>query len=322
MTIERRTALLAGMAAVASPFVPARRAMAQALSPAAQAPGFYRFKVGAFEAVTVNDGFFTRPLAGLIRNADPAAIEAAAAEGFLPTSPMPIPFTVTFLRTPGGVIAFDTGTGVGMNPTSGLLHANLRAAGIEPAQVSLVCVSHFHPDHINGLLGEADAPVFANAELRVPAAEWGWWTDEGNAARTPEGQRANFANTRRRFARYEGKVRPFEDGAELAPGVRAVAGAGHTPGHSCFHVADGGAQLLVLGDLANRPELFLRHPGWHAVFDIDGAAAEASRRRVLDRAATDRIRVAGYHFPFPANGHVARAGEGYRFVPAEWSSTL
>lgn len=296
-------------------------APAPAPAAAGQAPGFYRFKVGAFEAVVVHDGFFVRPVAGLVRNAETAAVEAAARDAFLSPSPMPIPFNVTFLRTPRALVAFDTGTGTGMNPTSGALRANMAAAGIDPAQVDLVVFSHFHADHISGLLGEGDSVVFPKAEIAVPAAEWAFWTDESNTSRVAEFQRGTFANTRRRFGPYQARMRRFEDGAELTPGVRAVASPGHTPGHTSFLVADGDAQLLVLGDLTNRPELFVRNPGWHAVFDFDGAQAEASRRRLLDRAVADRVRVAGYHFPFPANGFIARdGGSGYRYVPADWTT--
>jgi glyoxylase-like metal-dependent hydrolase (beta-lactamase superfamily II) len=329
-SVDRRLLLAAAPAAALLAQAPTALAQygggAAPSSPApagpAQAPGFYRFKVGAFEAIVVNDGFWQRPVAGLVRNAENAAVEAAARDAFLPPSPMPIPFNVTFLRTPRALIAFDAGTGIGMNPTSGLMGANLAAAGIDPAQVDLVIHSHFHADHISGLLGANDVPVFPKAEILVPAPEWAFWTDESNAPRVIEGQRGTFPNVKRRFAPYTARLRQYQDGAELSPGVRAVAGYGHTPGHTCIHVADGNDQLLVLADLANRPELFVRNPGWHAVFDFDGAQAEQSRRRLLDRAATDRIRVTGYHFPFPGNGYIAREGEGYRFVLANWSSAV
>lgn len=317
---HRRTMFAAIPAAVLALRTPAARAQTAA-APAAQAPGFYRFKIGSFEVTMLNDGFFSRPVAGLVRNIPDSVAEQAARDAFLPVSPMPIPFTITVVRTPRALIAFDAGTG-GMAPSSGLLAANMRAAGIDPAEIDLVAHSHFHADHITGLLGAADAVVFPKAEIAVPAAEWAFWTDESNTSRVQEFARGTFANVRRRFAPYQARLRQFQDGAELAPGIRAIAAPGHTPGHACFLVADGNDQLLVLGDITNRPELFVRNPGWHAVFDMDAAMAEQSRRRMLDRAAADRIRVSGYHFPFPANGYVAREGEGFRFVLANWSSAV
>jgi glyoxylase-like metal-dependent hydrolase (beta-lactamase superfamily II) len=218
------------------------------------------------------------------------------------------------------LVALDTGT-AGMNPSSRLLPGNMRAAGIDPTKVTHVVISHFHGDHINGLLTGADA-TYPNAEVVVPAGEWSFWNDESNATRSPERQRGNFANTKRRFAPYQGKVRQVQDGAEAVPGIRSVVAAGHTPGHSCYHIADGTAQAMFLGDLTNRPELFVHRPNWHVLFDFDAEMAEAGRRRILDRVATERMTVMGYHYPFPANGHIARDGQGYRFHLADWQSSV
>lgn len=198
---------------------------------------------------------------------------------------------------------------------------NLRAAGIDPARVTHVVISHFHGDHISGLTDAQGAAAYPNAEVVVPEAEWKFWADEGNQARSPERQRPNFANTRRRFAPYEGRIRQVGDGAEAVPGVRAVAAHGHTPGHTCYHIADGDAHMMFLADTTHRPELIARRPGFHTIFDFDPAAAEASRRRMLDRVSAERMRVTGFHFPFPATGHVAKAGDGYRFVPADWAAS-
>lgn len=106
------------------------------------------------------------------------------------------------------------------------------------------------------------------------------------------------------------------------PGIRAVPAFGHTPGHTAYLIADGDAQAMFVADATNRPELFARRPDFHVVFDFDPAIAEASRRRLFDQVAADRIRITGYHFPFPANGYLAKDGGGYRFVPADWSSAV
>jgi glyoxylase-like metal-dependent hydrolase (beta-lactamase superfamily II) len=182
--------------------------------------------------------------------------------------------------------------------------------------------SHFHGDHVNGLLNAEGGRAFPNAQVLVPEPEWAWWTTDANQARSPEGQRPTFANVARRFAPYQGVVTPFRPGAEVIPGVTSMAAHGHTPGHTIFRIADGDAQMMVLADLTNRPEIMMANPDWQIVFDFDGDAAAATRRRVLDMVATDRIRVTGYHYPFPANGFVARQGSGFRFVPADWSPVV
>jgi glyoxylase-like metal-dependent hydrolase (beta-lactamase superfamily II) len=325
MAIDRRHALLAGAALIAAPMLH-RPVAAQAPAGTAappQAPGFYRFRVGNAVVTTVHDGFFARPLEGFVRNAPLPEVQAAAAAAFLPTDRQMIPFTITFLQRGDTLAVFDTGNGVTpAGATAGRMIANMAAAGIDPARVTHVIHSHFHGDHINGLLNAAGGRAFPNAQVLVPAAEWAWWTDAANQTRSPEGQRGTFANVARRFAPYQGSVTPFQAGAEVIPGVTAIAAPGHTPGHTIFRIADGSDQMMFVADVTNRPEIMMPNPDWQIVFDFDGDQAAATRRRVLDMAATDRIRVTGYHFPFPANGHVARAGNGFRFVPADWSSAV
>jgi glyoxylase-like metal-dependent hydrolase (beta-lactamase superfamily II) len=322
---SRRLMFGGAAAALAAPaLLRTTPAAAQAAAPATpQAPGFYRFKVGNFVVTTVHDGFFTRPLENFVANAPLAEVQAVLAESFLPTDSFRIPFTVTFVQTPTHLVAFDAGNGVTpAGATAGRLIENMAAAGIDPAKVTHVVHSHFHGDHINGLLNGTGGAAFPNAEVLVPATEWAWWTDGGNESRSPQGQRANFANTTRRFAPYQGKVRQLAEGAEAVPGIRGIPAYGHTPGHTAYRISDGGAQAIFLADTTNRPELFVRRPDLHAVFDFDPVMAEAARRKMLDMVATDRIRVTGYHFPFPANGFIAKDGNGYRFIAADWSSAV
>lgn len=325
--MDRRTLML-GAAALSAPVLlratsAAAQAPAQPPSPAplAQAPGFFRTRLGGLTVTTLHDGSRAVPLQGFVRNAPLEEVQRVLAESFLPTDTLRISFTITAVETPRGIVLFDSGNGA-QPPGSpvGRLLANMQAAGLDPARVTTVVVSHFHGDHISGLTTAEGAAVFPNAEIVVPAAEWAWWTEAGNESRSPESQRPTFANTARRFGPYQGKVRQVQDGGEAVPGIRAVAAHGHTPGHTCWHISDGGDQMMFLADLTNRPELLARRPDFHIVFDFDPGAAEATRRRIFDRVSAERMRVTGYHFPFPAFGHVAKEGNGYRFVPADWAA--
>ncbi|WP_439594311.1 MBL fold metallo-hydrolase [Falsiroseomonas sp.] len=327
--MDRRHLMLGAAGALAAPALlralPASAqapAQAPAAAPLAQAPGFYRFRVGARTVTLLHDGSRAIPLAqGFVPATPLAEVQRVLAESFLPTETFRIPFTLTCLETPNGLVLFDTGNGA--QPAGapvGLLGPNMRAAGLDPARVTTVVFSHFHGDHVGGLLNADGTPAFPNAELVVPAAEWAWWTEAGNESRSPEAQRGTFANVARRFGPYQGKVRQVAGDAEVLPGVTAISAHGHTPGHTLYRIADGADQLIVLADITNRPELFARRPDFRVMFDFDGAAAEATRRRVFDMVSTDRIRVTGYHFPFPATGHMAKDGQGYRFVPSDWSA--
>ncbi len=323
--MNRRDLYTAGVALAGAALMAPAAVQAQGAAASGQAPGFYRFKVGALTATVVHDGFVRVPAVppGFVRNATPEQTAAAVRAAFLPGPGYDNFFSITFLETPTGLVVFDTGTGGQLgSPNAGQIAANMRAAGLDPAAVNRVVISHFHGDHITGLTTAENAMVFPNAQLLVPEPEAAFWMDDGQMSRAPQAMQGAFANVRRRFAPYAAKTERYAAGAEVAPGVRAMATHGHTPGHMSFNVANGSDSLIILGDLTANPLFNLANPGWHVVFDMDPNMAEASRRRVFDQAATDRTRCIGYHFPFPANGYIEKTADGYRLVPAIWSSAV
>jgi glyoxylase-like metal-dependent hydrolase (beta-lactamase superfamily II) len=331
-SINRRVAL-SGALAMAASGLAAPGAMAAegetegtALTkpaPLTQAPGYYRYKIGSLTVTALHDGFAMRPLdSGFVRNAPLDQVKAALAEAFLPADTVPITFTALLIDTGRQRILIDTGTGGLAGATSGQLQANLAAAGIAPDSIQAVVISHFHGDHINGLKTKDGALAFGKAEVLVPQPEWDYWMDDGTMSRAPKALEGNFQNARRVFGDMGDRVKRFEWGQEIASDLTAVAAPGHTPGHTAFHLASGTDQLLVLSDTAHLPALFVRHPDWSVVFEMDPETARESRRKLLDRAAVDRARVAGFHFPFPANGYIQRDGTNFRFVPVPWSAQI
>ncbi|MGG5808982.1 MBL fold metallo-hydrolase [Falsiroseomonas sp. CW058] len=313
MMMDRRTILAAGAAAMAAPRVAAAQGSTQGGNPAS-----HRIAVGGLEAFVVTDGQVARAdvTQGVVANATAEQVRGALAAAGIQGTAMPNPFNITIVRTPRGLVALDAGRGAVGGQQAGGVVANMRAIGLDPAQVVLVAHTHFHGDHIGGLVDAAGAPVFPNAEIAVPEREWSFWTDAGEESRAAENRRPNFANVRNRFAPYQAKVTRFAPGTQVAPGITAVASPGHSPGHSSFLVADGSQQLLVIGDAITTPAFFMANPEWYPFFDMDPPMAVETRKRLLDRAATDRIPVVGYHFDMPATGRVERAGSGYRLVPS------
>ena len=326
MILDRRQAISTGLVATAATTLLPASAMPVAAQDAAtsgQPPAFYRIKVGGIEVIRVHDGVAARPLdASFVKNAELADVQAALAAAFQPTDKVVIPFTTTVVRTPQHTVLIDTSLGEFGPPTAGAWAKNLAAAGVDAAKVDLVVISHFHGDHISGMRGKDGTAAFPNAKVMVPEAEWAFWMDDGQMSRAPEAMQAGFQNVRRVFGPIATEVAPFTDGQELVPGLRVMAAPGHTPGHSVFLVSDGSDQLLVWSDTTNKPELFVKNPDWQAVFDMDGERAAATRLRLLDMAAADRLLVAGYHFPFPATGHIARDGDSYAYVPVFWQANL
>ena len=325
MTLTRRAVLAStALAATGAP------ALAQTASPSPspapaqggasrQAPGFYRYKVGDIEVTAIHDGFARRPLEGFVRNAELSQVQQAAQEAFLPTDALPIVFTTLVLKQNDRLTLIDTGNGDMGAPTSGLWMANFRAAGFDPAQVNTVVISHFHGDHINGLRLKDGTAVFPRAEVMVPATEWDFWMDDARMNQAPEGMRGGFQGARRVFGPMAGDVKRYEANKEIVPGLTSVAAPGHTPGHTAYMLSSGSGKLMILSDLTNHPALFVRNPDWSAVFDMDADQARATRRRMLDMAASERAQVSFYHAPFPATGFIAKEGNGFRFVPAQWN---
>jgi glyoxylase-like metal-dependent hydrolase (beta-lactamase superfamily II) len=328
MTINRRTILAAAPAAAAA-LTAGAPALAQQAAPASspasgsqQAPGFYRYKVGDIEVTAILDGFAPRPIEGFVRNAETAEVQKALEERFLSSNPLINTFTTLALRSGGRTILIDTGHGEMGPPTTGRLATILPMAGIDPAQVDTIVGSHFHGDHINGIRRRDGSATFPKAEIMVPAAEWAFWMNDERMNQAPEAMRGAFQNVRRVFGPIAKDVKQYEAGKEVVPGVTAVASYGHTPGHTALAIQSGNGRMLVLGDSAIHPALFVRNPDWSPVFDMDADAARATRRRMLDMAASERMQVAMYHAPFPSTGYVSKSGNGFEFIPVAWTGAI
>ena len=322
MSSLTRRSLLAGSA------VAALAAGAEPLTAAAppaekQAPGIYRYKIGTFEVTALYDGIWYRPITDtFIRNAPFAAVEQALDVAFMPHDKLETPFTTLIVNTGKRLVLLDTGTGGQIAPTAGMIADNLAAAGIAPKDVDQIVISHFHPDHINGIKDKDNALIFADAEIMVPEPEWAYWMDDATMNAAPADQKLTFLNQRRIFSDIAEQVTRYTPGKEVSPGIVSLPAPGHTPGHTVFVIHSGDASLLVLSDTAQHPAIFARHPDWQAAFDVDGDQAVATRKKLFDRAAADRMLVTGYHFPFPACGHLVKTASGYEHVPLPWQPRL
>jgi glyoxylase-like metal-dependent hydrolase (beta-lactamase superfamily II) len=283
------------------------------------AQGFFRYKVGDAECTALYDGIWEKAHdAAYFSNATVAETkEALAAAGFT-TAYVTIPITVFVIKLNDKLILCDAGGGdqvQAFNPksvfVSGKMMANMKAAGIDPKKIETILISHFHPDHIFGLLEKnTNAPVFPNAEIIVPAAEYKWWTDPSLIAKLPKGRRPLARRIQAVIPNWK-NVLPVEGEDEVVPGIRFVSAPGHTPGHAAFHISSGNEQLMISNDAAYVPALCAMHPGWHGVFDQNAVVAEASRRKLLDRVIADKMMICGSHFPWPGLGKIAKDGGGY-----------
>ena len=284
----------------------------------AQAPGFYRFKIGDFDVIALHDGVFSfdRP-AGFVLNASTEEVGEAFAVGGMPRDKVTLTFTALAVDTGKGVVLIDTGLGDSGPPGTGSIPANLRAAGIQPDAVNTVIISHFHSDHIGGLRKADGSLAFPNAEIAVPEKEWAFWLSGGTL---PDAAKGNAEACHKLFDPIAKDVRRFNWGDEVLPGFTAIDVHGHTPGMAAVQIASGNDATLFVADITNNPLLFARHPEWQLMFDMDPLAATATRKKILDQAAADKMRLSFFHAPFPATGYVVKSGTGYEYLPALWAA--
>ena len=313
----------------AAPLLPSTEVKAAAPVADKQAPSFYRYKVGDIQVTVVSDGRNTFPLEdSFVLNAKKEEVGAALAQAFLPRDTMTIYFAPLVINTGGKLVVLDTGLGpvskVNSRGTNGLFADNMAAAGFDPKAVDMVVISHFHGDHVNGLLTADGTPAFPNAEVLVPATEWKFWMDDGEMSRATGARMTGlFKNNRNIFeVALNKKVTPYEWDKEVAPGLLAVDTVGHTPGHTSYVLSSGSGKVYIQSDVTNNPNPFATHPEWHAFFDQDADMAEKTRRRVYDMVVAEKLPVQGFHYPFPGLGNVVKDGDGYRVIPAPWNPSI
>lgn len=217
------------------------------------------------------------------------------------------------VQTGGKNILIDTGFGGNGADRKSMLLALLREAGVPPQNIDTVLLTHLHLDHAGGLLHEGGA-AFPKALVLVSKPELAYWTDARYSREAP-GLQKNFTLVRDIARAYGSRLRTFAANDQVAPGITAVAAAGHTPGHTAFLLATDKGRVLFLGDTVQAASLQFPHPEIYAPHDLDGGAAVTSRLLLLGLAGAEGVPVAGTHLPFPGVGRVTPSGSGYAFTP-------
>ena len=283
--------------------------------PASAAVPPHRFRQGAFEIIVVSDGHLVLPanIFGEDANKDERnALLKQAGQG--PDLVQPL-LNVTLIRTPSDLILVDTGAGANFQPTAGQLADNLAAGGIDPASVTKVVYSHAHPDHLWGTIDDFDELRFPNARFYIGTTEHDFWFDRDLFTKLPEMFHPHIVGARRNLTRIADKLTLVKPDDEIVSGVRVLAAPGHTPGHITLEIAgDGG--LIVSADAISHALVSFAHPEWRFAFDTIPDLAITTRKTLLDRAAAEKMRLLGYHWPYPGVGHVERKDNAYRFVAA------
>ncbi len=301
-SIDRRTFLAAGASLIA---IGAASPVAAEQSPIA---------LGSKELITLSDGHLTLPMSFVFGDVPQDELAALLAAHDLPADRVEPPCNVTMLRDNGRLVLFDVGAGPNFMASAGRLMESLEVAGIDPADVTDVLFTHAHPDHIWGLLDDFDDLAFAEADYHMARAEWDYWRADDTLANTPEARQSFVVGAQNRLAALEDRIRLFDFGDEVVAGVEAVDTSGHTPGHTAFAVHDGSDSVMIVGDALTNAVVSFARPDWPTGSDQDAQKGTETRTRLLDRLATDKDRMIGFHLPDGGVGRVERDGAGYRFV--------
>ena len=283
--------------------------------------GWQRLQLGGFEITVISDG----PMPMLPNSGFDAAPEAEISglleDAFLPTDQLMLGMNCLLVNTGTQLVLIDTGMGDSLEeshmfgPSTSHMLENLAAAGVDPADIDMVLLTHAHPDHCWALTDRDGKPNFPNATVALSAADLAYWTDEANLASDNPFIALTTRGAIKNLGAYRDRMIAVTDGQEVCPGITAIASPGHSIGHTCYRVTSEGQSLIHLGDLAHHHVLALAHPDWPISYDTDPALAVASRLKILAMIAAERTQVLGYHFPWPGIGNIRAKGDAYEWAP-------
>ncbi len=286
--------------------------------------GIYRFKVGDFQCVAVSDGThtyapptFPPPAIFLFTNAPRERLKQRLREHNLypeQWAEWVSPYICLAVDTGEHRVLVDTGAN-GLDPNTGKLLQNLKAAGIAPQDIDTVIITHGHPDHIGGNTDSEGRPAFPNAKYVMWQDEWDFWTSEQAETKLDEHVREVLLKfARKNLPPIRGQLELVDHETEIVSGIRALAAPGHTPGHMALAISSGGEQLLCVSDAVLHP-IHLEQPEWYSAVDFAPEQVVATRRGLLKRAAAEKALVLAFHFPFPGLGHVSQSGDTWQWEP-------
>jgi len=282
----------------------------------------YRFRVGTSQCIAVSDGTFAYPDQSFFVNAPRKRLEQVFREHEVQQGAITTPWTCLFIDTGQQRVLVDTGggpVGASMVPSIGKLLPNLQAEGIAFGGIDIVILTHGHPDHIGGNTDSEGKPTFPKARYVMWKDEWEFWMSEPNLAQLEVDEdlkQLMLMVARNNLPPIRGQLDLVDHETEIVPGIHAVPAPGHTPGHMVVIISSGSEQLFCISDVALHP-IHLEQPTWYPAFDLVREQAMATRRRLMNRAATEKALVLGFHFPFPGLGHVIQKRRGWQWQPIE-----
>ena len=316
MNVSRRSLLALGAGLGASTML-AGSSLAKAPKVGTQTPYWHRFNLGDAEVTIVSDGPLPLgPPKGTFVGVPDDEVKKMLTDNFLSPDNVVLEQNSPIVNTGDKLILFDTGMGTlkAFGPTTGRQQKSMAEAGIKPGDIDAVVLSHAHIDHIGGIVGADDKPLFPNAQYYITQSDFDFWIDKDN--KLADAWKDFVAHARKNLLPVRDRIVFIKDGQEFLPGVQAIAAPGHTVGHTIFMVTSAGKSFCFLGDLSHHPVLLLEKPRMEFSFDTDPKQAADTRVKLLDMIATSKTPVMSYHFNWPGFGNIAKTGDGFHYYPA------
>ncbi|MDQ0317870.1 glyoxylase-like metal-dependent hydrolase (beta-lactamase superfamily II) [Pararhizobium capsulatum DSM 1112] len=277
---------------------------------AAEAPNL---RQGAFDITVFSDGYINLPASIVMPEASEEERDAILKRLGGTVEAVPTPSNIPLIRTAKDLILIDVGAGENFQASAGLLEANLKLAGIDPAEITKVVFTHAHPDHTGATTKKDGTLRYPNADYIVGETEWNFWTDPDFEQKYPQPLHAFALGAKRDLFAVKDRVRMVKAGDDIVTGIRVLDTAGHTPGHISLEL-DGGDGLVITADAATNGIVSFEHPAWKFGFDTDQERAIRNRVKLMDRVAAEKTMLIGYHWAFSGVGHAEREGSAYRYV--------
>ncbi|HVI45055.1 MAG TPA: MBL fold metallo-hydrolase [Chitinophaga sp.] len=284
-------------------------------------PGYYRMTLGDYEISALSDGTVPLPVDKLLTNIKPGQLDSLLAYNYqsLPTEAS---VNAYLINTGTQLMMVDAGTAELLGPTLGHLPESIRSAGYTPEQIKVILITHIHTDHTGGLM-DGDRMVFPNATVYISKREAAYWLSDEEMKKAPADKKKYFLEARMKVAPYvkAGKVKLFDYGSELFPGVKPVATPGHTPGHTFYAVESKGQKIMFWGDIMHVSAVQFADPGVTIQFDVDPKAAAAARLKAFHEAVQEGYWLAVDHISFPGIGHLRQKGKSFEWIPINYSTS-
>jgi glyoxylase-like metal-dependent hydrolase (beta-lactamase superfamily II) len=283
------------------------------------APGVINYRFGTLNLLVVTDGDVEYDNSCFAPGIPPIELKQLRDKHSSLSTHFMLPHNILVFTSPDRIIMIDAGNGDKAGLGAGKLVGNLHAAGIEPGDLTDIILSHAHPDHFNGLIGDSGQLIFPNAKIHMHQKEFDFWMDDHADFSKSKSSTASLRSLQQEiqffFSHIGGKLQLFSVDEPLFDFLQPTLTPGHTPGHCMFTISSATEKFVHMADIFHDEIVLFAKPGWGTIFDIDFDLAARTREKILKEFAASKQRVFGYHLPWPGFGHIEKNNDGYTWVP-------